>query len=386
MHRKALTEKGQPIDIANLPVDYVNADIETAIAHAKKIAARLSEAHRSAIDRLTDIHRSDPESTLARMLDKRGTSVLFNKTDISIFDHNTAPQHNTWIALRDQLTECSKQLHLENANHNSLALLLTADNTEFVSAVELGRLLLESEFGHIAIHRLRDIANHDASLAKKARQLICSAYTLIAKESLVHFDEATLEHEFFKLALFSLLNPHDKIAILGTARAVEAYANAHFGETIYFNPPAEKYTWETNRSWLQAAVYLGFQFNLIEQHYPNIEEAILSCSTSKLIFELANEIRSSDTESQYNGTFSPTATPQEILALLDMGCSARKAEDNTLSLISPSQHNELSPKKACAIKRTHTSPHLYRSAPLPPLNNRKDHFKAPVIRKLNFGN
>ncbi len=155
----------------------------------------------------------------------------------------------------------------------------------------------------------------------------------------------------------------------------------HQGEAIYFNPSAATWTWELNRAWLQAGVYLGYKFMLVEQHFPAIETAILSGDTSKFVLQLVNEMRpeSSANTSQYNGDYSPTATTQEILVLMDMGCVARKMEDGRLVFYPPVTREEppiiyeTLPAPGL-LRRSHSCIDFGTASPPPPFDNRKDHF------------
>ncbi|MBA2652814.1 MAG: hypothetical protein H0U73_11175 [Tatlockia sp.] len=366
-------------------VQHFNNQLIKFNEEAEKIALRFSEEHNQAIEELISFHGNDPDSRYKRLADPKGTGILFNKPD-SNFQSRASIQRKTWIALRPKLENYSQTINYKATKHNNLSLLLLPDDASFLDAVDFGHLPLEGEIGYLAFQRLKDIAITNKEHRRQANQLISSAFPDIKGEGLVCCNESALHNEFYKLAMYALLNPSKKVAWLGTARTVEAVRDKLPGEGIYLNPLPEEITWELNRAWLQAAARLGYEFKLVEQHFPNVEKAILSGDPCRLITELTNEIRSEKKVSQYNGSFSPTATTQEILALLDMGCVAKKNADNSLSL-HPSASKE-SPTlrieknaQMLGLKRNHSTSDFFRAAPLPPLPRRKEHFIAPELCK-----
>jgi len=118
----------------------------------------------------------------------------------------------------------------------------------------------------------------------------------------------------------------------------------------------------------------------VEQHFPNIEKAILSGRPDLLLTQLIYEIRPSHLSSQYNGDNAPTATSQEILATLHMGLIGKRNSDYSVSLVKNSlrivddSYDIIKPGK---LHKTHSCPNISEIAPLPPLASRLSHFTPP---------
>jgi hypothetical protein len=230
--------------------------------------------------------------------------------------------------------------------HNSLAHLLLADNKALIDAIAEEKFSITGEIGLLILQRLSEIFfNKDSSVEmkkialKKIRELIAPTIP----DSLLFYNETVLFDEILKLIVHAQLYPENKIVWLGTSRAVEAMIQNARPICMYFNPLPKDLTWALNRLWLQAAMDLGYQFKLVEQHFPSIEAALLSQDPSKFLGELLLETRSahSDTTSQYNGGNSSTATTQEVLALIDMGCVAIKdTQDQRISFFRPAHVEE----------------------------------------------
>ena len=203
------------------------------------------------------------------------------------------------------------------------------DDQQFLEAIAYDHLILEGEIGFLIVQRLQKLFYHSKSnmqtrkiAGKKLREIMKPSM----QESLLYYNAYALMLEITKLVLHAHYHPTRKIIWLGTARAVDAMIDNATPVGVYFNPSPQHLTWILNRLWLQAAASLGYEFQLVEQHFLNIEAALLTRNPAKFIEQLLLETRSDDEQhtSQYNGNYSPTATTQEVLALLDMGCIAQK--------------------------------------------------------------
>lgn len=266
---------------------------------------------------------------------------------------------NVWSAIRDrnQAFESLPGLHLISSPqgnhahllHNSLVHLLKSTDSDLLDAIDRGQLALEGEVGNLIIQRLKEIRSkgniYDArkgpldSLRRREAKL---AATIINRnmgtatgEGLFKCDFDALYIELTKLALHAELHPESKTVWLGTARSVIAMVETNNEIGTYLNCDDHKWTWHLNRLWLQAALSMGFKLELIEQHYPSIEDALLAGDGgARFVQELLKQVRedANDT-SQYNGYDAPTATAQEILAALDTRCMLRKGSNNRICLM-----------------------------------------------------
>ncbi|WP_115702314.1 hypothetical protein [Legionella sainthelensi] len=345
--------------------------------NAQKAAHVIAEQHQEALENTIDYYI------------KGNKTSLFNKNKFFYFNKSTTAQKTTWLKISLKLQQLAELSDPTHTNHNVLSLLLTPNNEDFINLIDMGALTISGEIGYLIVQRLKEIANSDSSktyLKRVANRTVKQVMSLDWPESLLRFNNQAFEDEITKLVLHAFLHPDKKRIWLGTARTVEAAIKKYPGEGTYLNPASDKWTWELNRAWLQAAVQIGYQFILIEQHFPDVEAAILSCDASKLIEQLAREMRSNSKfkTSQYNGNDSPTATPQEILVLMDMGCIAHKnPADGRLILSSPVVCDEPLPIQkniigGLGIKRHHSCPNLRHISSPPPLSNSKDHFIDPV--------
>ena len=299
--------------------------------------------------------------------------------------------NRVWLSVQKKLGYFRTIQDLRSRQHNSLAHLLLTDNKEFIDSIAKEKCLISGEIGLLILQRLHDIYfNKHASVQmkkialKKIRELI----TQTIPDTLLFYYEQVLFDEILKLVIHAQLYPENKMVWLGTARAVNAMIEYAQPICMYFNPLPKDLTWTLNRLWLQTAMNLGYQFRLVEQHFPSVEVALLSQDPSKFLHELLLETRSNhpSNTSQYNGNYSPTATPQEILALIDMGCVAFKDhEDQSISFFAPKTSVEeprqfhyyhpdikfdlFSPREAQPLKtkiqRSHSEGDIKISAPLP---------------------
>lgn len=312
---------------------------------------------------------------------------------------------NVWASIRDRNTafESLPGLHLISSPqgnhthllHNSLVHLLKSSDTELLEAIDSGKLALEGEVGNLIIQRLKDIrhtynncANMSAQEIKIKEREKRLATTIITRmmgtatgDGLFKCDFEALYIELFKLALHAELHPDHKIVWLGTARSVCAIINAKTEIGIYLNCDDKRWTWHLNRLWLQAALSLGFRLELIEQHYPSIEDALLSRDGgARFVQELLRQVRedAKDT-SQYNGYDAPTATAQEILVALDMRAAPQKGENNRIYLEQAMVLDDtLHQKSNCRTNNPlHHSWEGSFSAPTSPLKYCKTQFFVP---------
>ncbi|MBP6918335.1 MAG: hypothetical protein KBB94_05425 [Legionellaceae bacterium] len=287
----------------------------------------------------------------------------------SPFDTIRTAGGNVWASIRSKLEGMASQ-DFDKINHNALAFLLLSDDASFVEAINFGTLPIEGEIGHLIIQRLKelyftkslikststeeeDVVNH--RIRNLSAKLISRSMSGV-EDGLLKCDFDTLYLELTKLALHAELYPEAKVFWLGTSRAVMAVIRKRAGQGTYLNCDDSKWSWHLNRIWLQAAMILGYQCELVEQHFPNIEEAFFSQDGGAFVEELLKAVRPKNTDctSQYNGYDAPTATSQEILVLMDMGCVANKHEENnriyfskpqTKEMPSPSSNGRTSPSK-----------------------------------------
>lgn len=355
---------------------------------AEKSAKKMVEEHQKVIKKIVNHFKVDE----TRNGSPRGVDYMYMEKTDSIFEFTTTAHQQTWSSLKRRL-EQAKAMMNKKYNHNFLALFLTADDAEFLDHIEYRKIPLGGEeIGHIAIQRLKHIASQSKIKERyiRARKLLVEV-SFSTNNTLLSYNDSALEGEITKLALHALLHPEKKRVWLGSSRAVISVIKNHKDDAIYLNSTDKEWSWELNRAWLQAAVKMGYEFRLVEQHFPNIEKAILSKDPANLLLELANEIRPANKTSQYNGSDSPTATTQEILVLMDMGCTPNKNEDGSISFLPPMTKEEPSfireSVSSFGLKRTHSCPSFFKAGPLPPLDNRVDHFKepesSPEIRKQN---
>ncbi|KTC95714.1 hypothetical protein [Legionella erythra] len=314
--------------------------------------------------------------------DKKNTQLLFSSLHSSSFTHYLSDQINTWEAIRLHLPTLHQVSGGKKNKHNALTTLLNPDNIEFMDAIEYGYLGMHDEIGQLAILRLREIFNTSPKKIERvhAFKLLSGYLPLQVKDAPLAIDMAALEIEILKLAFYALMYPDNKTIWLGTSRAVNAMIEHHAGEAIYLNPDPKKLNWQLNKAWLLAAQTLGYQFELVEQHFPNIEKAILSRNPATLLIELAKEVRPSPFVSQYNGSDAPTSTTQEVLLLLSAGCNVSKESNGRITLL-PGGTSSLPLKTPVwALSKSHSYTFFEASSP-PPLARREDHFIPPGQEK-----
>ncbi|QRN03355.1 hypothetical protein GH742_05450 [Legionella sp. MW5194] len=309
--------------------------------------------------------------------DKKGTRLVFRHAGLSLFTHYVSDQMNTWQAIRTDLPRLYQLSGGEKNAHNALTNLLNPNNTEFIDAIEYGPLGLHDEIGQLAILRLRDLYFSPVKIEKvSAYKLLHRYLSLQVKDAPLYIDFKALEIEILKLAFFALMHPDNKVIWLGTSRAVNAMIKHHTGDAIYLNPEPAKLNWQLNKAWLLAARTLGYQFELVEQHFPNIEAAILTRNPALFLEELIKEMRPPVLVSQYNGSDAPTSTTQEVLFLLSAGCDVSKQTNGRMRL-SPRTSFE-APAKAHhgRFSKAHSYSFFPTSSP-PPLEQRLHHFLPP---------
>lgn len=313
--------------------------------------------------------------------DKKNTQLLFSSPD-SRFKHYISDQMNTWEAIRSHLPTLYQLSGGKKNMHNALTILLNPSNNEFMDAIEYGELGLHDEIGQLAILRLREILTVSQKKIERVQafRLLNFYLSLQTKDAPLAIDIAALEIEILKLAFYALMYPDNKTIWLGTSRAVNAMIEHHAGEATYLNPDPKKLNWQLNKAWLLAAQMLGYQFELVEQHFPNIEKAILSRNPATLLVELAKEVRPHPFVSQYNGSDAPTSTVQEVLLLLSAGCNVSKQSDGRITLLPGAKSSLPLKTPVLALSKSHSYTFFQASSP-PPLARREDHFVAPGKEK-----
>ncbi|MHB1949336.1 MAG: hypothetical protein ACYCQI_14620 [Gammaproteobacteria bacterium] len=297
----------------------------------------------------------------------------------------TAPYLRLWPQLNERLPDF-KTLKPEKENkENILSILTLTDDYEFI--VKLSECsddwfnqMKKCELIYFVTTRFHHIQKNTPKLCLGIKE-----HTLqnINKTRLMleACNKTALQIEINKLKLHAKLYPGNKVVWLGTGYAVYTMMEQCSGKGAYLNSDETLWTWELNRQWMLAAAKMNFEFLLIEQHFPNIEKAILSGDAILFLAELTKQIRDKGESTQYSRRFSPTFTQMEILALLEMGCHGRKNPDGSLSLV-PSQRivqeEYTCPKKSIlSLRRHHSCPDFYKSAPLPPYPNKRDRLFLP---------
>lgn len=353
--------------------------IKPKVTLAENQAHLLVMQHKEVIDRFVAIYNPEYTSTKALL----GSAAFFGKQRYTFFETRITAQMYLWMRLKAKLEVLD--FDRKSTAHNVLSKILAIDDSEFIEYME-NLFFPNGEFGSVALQRSRDIASSDNPCRLRALRLLRRAICEKSKEGILFYDNRALEGAIAKLVLHSLLNPDKKVIWLGTARAVEATIKHWQGDATYFNPSASTWSWELNRGWLQAAVHFGYVFKLVEQHFPDIEKAILSGDSSSFVEQLAREMRAEgvDKTSQYNGGYEPTATTQEILVLMDMGCVARKnPEDGSILFYPPMLREEPSPilkhYGSHVLQRRHSCPNLFKIASPPPLDKPIEHFSDPCL-------
>jgi hypothetical protein len=262
----------------------------------------------------------------------------------SIFEKTKTAGSTVWFSVQSRLIQPStltSGIDLADVVHNTLAHLILSTDTNFIEQINMGALTLEGEIGHLIIQRLKSIIRSSSPpvetaaqkhLKDQAGKILYRAMDTSESESILKCDYSSLLIEITKLVLHAKLHPHKKIFWLGTARAVDITLRTQAGEGTYLNCDDKKWTWQLNRLWLQAAIHLGYSCKLVEQHYPSVEKAILSQNASFFVRQLlyATRKQGEQNTSQYNGNDAPTATAQEMLVLMDLGCYASKNEEQSI--------------------------------------------------------
>lgn len=296
-----------------------------------------------------------------------------------------SPLLSTWTAIKKILPRLKSEIVFEHVQHNSLAQLLFLDDDEFSEKIREFGIVLSDEIGLIMLARLWDIAHSEEVTALTQRQAKRALYSSagqanISNMLMCHFD--ALYGELTKLHLHATLHPEILEVWIGTARAVNAKALTERGKAIYLNPTPRLNSWILNRFWLETAVGLGYRVNLAEQHFPAIESTILSGRSHLLLSQLAFEMRAPGLTSQYNGDDAPTATSQEILALIHMGCIAHRNLDHSIAFMKRTTSivfDDLPEvEKRGGLKKTHSSPMLTHVSAPPSLVSKLAHFKPPT--------
>jgi|GEM_PF-3081746 len=340
-------------------------DLMLSVTKAEKTAATIRRKCETITEEMTHWRPISPSGVdVFSPISRLGNSYQCN----SPFDTIRTAGGNVWASIRSKLEGMASQ-DFDKIDHNALAFLLLSDDVSFVEAINYGTLPIEGEIGHLIIQRLKELYFTKSLIqsTSPAEHLFNNrirnlSATLISRsmsgvgDGLLKCDFDTLYLELTKLALHAELYPEAKVFWLGTSRAVMAVIRKRAGQGTYLNCDDSKWSWHLNRIWLQAAMILGYQCELVEQHFPNIEEALFSQDGGAFVEELLKAVRPKNTDctSQYNGYDAPTATSQEILVLMDMGCVANKHEENkriyfskpqTKEMPSPSSNGRTSPSK-----------------------------------------
>lgn len=244
---------------------------------------------------------------------------------------------------------------------NQLAKLFLKDE-DFLNYLLGYHAYYSGEIGHLFLQRTFFILNNKIKhkeLAKKAIDIFFRSHSNV----FFAYDAQTFKLEVIKLALYREFY-NDPVAWIGSsATLMHLLRNPNNKDEteipgIYLNCDDNKWTSELNRAWLLALFHMGYEVKLVEQQFPNVQEALRTKNpTLNFLMSLTKEFRpleSSKTvsenirtnDSQYNGNDSPTATSLEILFLLSIGYipCLNYAEGNTVlkrasSIRTPEKNN-----------------------------------------------
>lgn len=384
-------------------------DLLSHLDKAERTAQFFTTTCERITEEMTQWRPKSPESTTGfSPRDKLGHIFRCN----SQFDTLRTAGASVWAAIRS-----SHEGYLDDItpdffgkiDHNALAFLLLTNEETFIDAVNEGILPIEGEIGHLILQRLKEIyfttaLNNSPGKVASSRKLnvigsIISRTMTRFGDGIIKCDFEILNIELTKLVLHAELHPEAKVFWLGTSRTVMAVIRSNRGIGTYLNCDDAKWTWHLNRIWLQAAMILGYQCELVEQHFPNIQKAIFSQDGgANFVEELLKSVRNkgSDQTSQYDGYDAPTATTQEILVLMDMGCVASKNSLNnrvcfskpiTRETPSPAPLNaQTSPirffqRKSLSQQSLSSMSHSWDpgcNASVPPLGASREQFFAPI--------
>jgi hypothetical protein len=354
------------------------------IYKAHREAQQIAEKYADTIGYISVLYESDSLNKY-----KSGNGVLFAEETFSSFEKTRHAGAHVWAHMRYILNSLHDSEAFHQKKHNALAHLLLANDNVFLMSVDADCLALDGEIGYLMINRLKDIHASSQStrrMKKIAGRKIDQVMPLTQVESLLSYEHDLFIIEITKLLLHAHYHPGKKIAWLGTAHAVNAVIEQSAGEGMYFNPNRAHFSWMLNRIWLQTALHLGYHFKLIEQHFPAIEAALLSQNPAQFLAQLSLEMREESTGncSQYNGDSSPTATTQEILALMDMGCTAKKNQTTDHGIfLSPLEKPHEEPfflkqhPRVSALRKNHSAPNLTHASTPPPFDTRLKLFTMP---------
>ena len=339
--RRHIVEKN--INLSQARLNNLLTHIFEAESSAKNILNECKKATENTIQRYSfnpdHSHIVDPSN---RLSDTFSTSSVFSNI-------NTAGGM-VWASVRAQkagVAKISGYTQTDGSSqllHNSLVNLLETNDKEFVDAVDSDKLTIEGEIGHLILQRLKDIQHGGGSFSqeKPAKEIVNMCAKAITRaigntnDGIFKCDFDAFYVELTKLALHARLHPMSKKIWLGTARVVIAVISENVGNGTYLNCDEKKWTWHLNRMWLHAAIHLGYSIELIEQHFPKVEPALIcgDNGASFVLFLLSQVRPTNKVSSQYDGYDAPTATAQEILVLLDIGCNAKKNHTNNRIIFS----------------------------------------------------
>lgn len=327
--------------------------LQIKILKAERTALSMTRACQDSTEKAIEIYSPLPGAFRTFMSHK-----LSRTFDTSTFASVKTSGANVWASISGRKTSMAylsppspksvANLRISNQApadllHNSLVHLLERSDSDLIEAIDHGSLAIEGEIGHLIIQRLKEIQYAKSSstdlvtdavirnrLAIRAGKIISRTLSNQTNEGLFKCDFDALYLELTKLALHAELHPDQKIIWLGSARAVMAVIDEKNESGTYLNCDDTKWTWHLNRLYLHTAIVLGFTFELVEQHYPKMEEALLSQDGGAAFVQtLLNQVRKdSSSTSQYNGYEAPTATSQEVLVALDIGCIPEKNDNN----------------------------------------------------------
>ena len=280
------------------------------------------------------------------------------------------PYTNLWMKLAGNLNHQHLQLRIKKYSQHNVAKLCQSDASFLQMILDAG--LENNELGFIELARLFQIATKGSSSQRMKSEKAMTTFikaTANLRENIFFCEWQILQEEIFKALFHAQLNPAAKIAWIGTATAVIAVIEKNRGQGVYLNCDDKLWNWTLNRSWLSALVDLGFQIHLVEQHFPNVESAILKGSTEQFVLAMMQQMRGANDESQYSGKNGTTATTQEILSLIEMGCEAKKLENGRLAFSKPNSHRDdlkvTVTKPTYQFDTAHACPHFFKAAPPP---------------------
>ncbi|KTC98699.1 hypothetical protein [Legionella erythra] len=306
---------------------------------------------------------------------RKGGFYTATSTFLSYFTEASQAYMKHWAVLEGKLPYFEDLI--KKYPSNQFASIFKQDKKDIVNLIMKGEYNFHSELGSLLFGR---ILYESPGWGKNERMQVYRMHLM--NESETQFIAEEFKYEIMKISLFSTLAKESgkkAIAWIGTSRSVMAKVNQNPGEGAFLNCDDDKWSPQLNRAWLISLLMLDYQIQMVEPQFPTMEKAILSGDLFKYIECLLSEIRKYDgstneslhkNDSMYNGGIEPTATMQELLFLLSMGCRSFKDSQGLICLVTPGIKEEptLTKKNEVSgymLQRTHSFSEFGRIASNP---------------------